>query len=103
LNPVFTRITIHRMMDIIKKVYNRSPNENGKSPTENLIILAMYGYKPVLYQVSINSGKPDKILIAIICKGNKMAKIRLVLFLTFQIKSNKLQQNFVVCELPISL
>ena len=93
----------HLIIEIIKNVYSRSPKEKGKSPTENRIILAIYGYSPVLYQVSMNSGNLETILIAIICKGNKMAKIRLVLFFTFQIKSNKLQQNFVVGELPISL
>lgn len=67
---------------MIKKVYNRSPRENGNTPSENLIILEINGYKPVLYHLSTNSGNAEIILIAIICTGNKMAKMRLVLFFT---------------------
>lgn len=82
LNLVLILITIHLIMEKIKKVYNRSPRENGNIPRENRIIFEIWGYNPVLYQFSIKVGYPDRILIATYCSGSKMAKMIPALFFT---------------------
>lgn len=82
LNLVLILITSHLIMEKIKKVYSKSPRENGNIPRENRIILEIKGYNPLLYQFSIKVGYPEMILIATYCSGREMAKMIPALFFT---------------------